>query len=311
MDIFLLTAAGSRLDLPPFTAWELRRTGSVPCDSFQGTCLWEGPPDPALREACRLLAEEGGERRFTGVVDECRFTWDRGGGALELAARGLAALLLDNGSPAMDYQLATLSDILRDHVKPLGLQVARADPFPAVPGFSVSSGSSRWQVLSRFTQCCGGEPFFDAAGALTVAAGWEGKLWQLGPRTAFTALAWRDKRYGVLSQVLVQDRRTQSSQTLQNEAFTAQGLRRSQVLLLPGKNSPGALARSGRALLEQSARQRFRLELTLPDLSPIGPGDRVELALENPRLTGFYRVLESRAVLDGKGLSTTLTLEGS
>ena len=91
---YLLTAAGERLDLPPFTGWRLRRTGGVPCDSFEGVCPWDGGVEPAFDAACRLVAEEEGARRFTGVLDEYELSWDGSGGSLSLSGRGLAALLL-------------------------------------------------------------------------------------------------------------------------------------------------------------------------------------------------------------------------
>lgn len=309
MEILLLTARGERLTLPPFLSWELRRTGSVPCDSFEGVCPWDGGLDGALSQASRLLAEENGRRCFTGVVDECRLTWDGKGGRLSLSARGMAALLLDNESPAMDYQVATLTDILRDHVAPCGVETGKVDKLPAVSGFSVASGTSRWRVVERFARCCGGvEPTFDVEGRLRLTARPEGATWQMGPRTGVEAVEWRDKRYGVVSEVLVQDRRTQTSRHLRNESYTAQGLKRSQVLLLSGKNSLRSLTDAGQYLLDRSAGERLRLELTLTGHAPCQPGDRVELTLERPALSGRYRVLETCASLSSGGLTTLLTL---
>ena len=118
MEGYLLRCDGVRIDLPPFTGWKLRRTGSVPCDSFEGTCPWDAGAEPALEKASRLIVEEDGARRFTGVLDEYELTWDGGGGSLSLSGRGLAALLLDNEAQGQDYQVATLTDILKDHVTP-------------------------------------------------------------------------------------------------------------------------------------------------------------------------------------------------
>ena len=92
---YLLTADGRRVELPPFSAWELRRTGGVPCDSFEGSCPWEGGVEPLLAQASRVILEEEGARRFTGVLDEYEISWGEKGGRLTLSGRGLAALLLD------------------------------------------------------------------------------------------------------------------------------------------------------------------------------------------------------------------------
>ncbi len=307
-DIFLLTAGGKRLKLPPFTSWELKRTRNVPCDSFEGTCPWDSGLDDRLQSACRLLVEEDGARRFTGVVDETDLTWDGKGGRLELSARGLAALLLDNESPAMDYQVATLPDILRDHVEPYGIQVVKTASLPAVPSFSVSAGSSRWQVLYQFARYHGGvEPTFDELGRLTMAP-LPGRHWTIGGKTGVTAITCRDKRYGVWSQVLVQNRKTQTTQRLVNEAFAAQGLCCGRVLTVPGKSGYQAMRWTGQYQLDRSAEERFRLELTLSNAGPYQPGDTVTLSLEKPRLSGVYKVLETCTAQDSRGLRTRLTL---
>ena len=79
---YLLTADGRRVELPPFSAWELRRTGGVPCDSFEGSCPWEGGVEPLLAQASRVILEEEGARRFTGVLDEYELSWGEKGGRL-------------------------------------------------------------------------------------------------------------------------------------------------------------------------------------------------------------------------------------
>lgn len=306
---YLLLVDGDRLDLPPFLDWRLRRTGSVPCDSFEGSCPWDGRREPALEKAYRMILEEEGKRRFTGVLDECRFTWGKRGGELSLSGRGMAALLLDNEAPGQDYQVATLADILRDHVTPYGIEVARGEGLPAAPGFSVASGASQWQVLYSFARYHGGvEPWFDVYGRLTVAPGEKGGLVELDHRTGPIEVSWRDKRYGVLSQVLVQDRGRLGTQQVVNREFQDQGGRCGRVVTVPGKSAYEAMRYSGQFQLDRSYEERFRLELTLPGSYVCEPGDRVELGLEQFGITGVWRVLETLAKLDGKGSRVTLTL---
>ena len=306
---YLLLSGGGRLDLPTLTAWKLRRTGSVPCDSFEGTCLWDGAREPSLEGAYRLILEEDGARRFTGVLDEYRVTWSEEGGELFLSGRGMAALLLGNEAPGQDYQVATLEDILRDHVTPYGVEVAKREGIPAAPGFSVTSGASQWQVLYSFARYHGGvEPRFDVYGRLTVAPGERGGTVTLDHRAGPIEVIWQDKRYGVLSQVLVQDRGQLGTQQVTNEVFQAQGGRCSRVLTMPGKSAYEAMRYSGQFQLDRSYEERFRLEVTLPGSYVCEPGDRVEVALEQFGITGTWRVLETLARLDGSGSRVTLTL---
>ena len=98
--------------------WKFQYGCGTPCDSFQLTCLWEPGEADVLAEAVGFTASQDGETVFTGVVDECERGWDSSGGTLTVAGRGMAARLLDNEALGADYQVATLEDILRDHVAP-------------------------------------------------------------------------------------------------------------------------------------------------------------------------------------------------
>ena len=306
---YLLTSRGERLDLPPFTSWRLRRTGGVPCDSFEGTCPWDRGTEAAFDSACRLVAEEGSARRFTGVLDEYELDWDGGGGRLTLSGRGLAALLLDNEAAGMDYQVATLEDILREHVRPYGVPVGEVGALAAVTGFSVATGSSEWQVLYDFARYHNGvQPRFDVWGSLTVAPGEPGRLVTVDDRTGVTAVQFRDKRYGVCSEILVQDRGSLGTQRVADEGFIAQGGKCRRVFTMPGKSAYQAMRYSGQFQLDRAREERFRVELTVPGSWFCEPGDRVSVSLSRPALRGTWRVLETEAVLDGKGCRVKVTL---
>lgn len=309
MEGYLLRCDGRRIDLPPFTGWKLRRTGSVPCDSFEGICPWDAGAEPALEKASRLIVEEDGARRFTGVLDEYELAWDGGGGSLSLSGRGLAALLLDNEAQGQDYQVATLADILKDHVTPYGVPAGRVGSLPPVPGFSVETGSSEWQVLYSFARYHGGvQPRFDAWGSLTVDAAAGGRTVAVDDRTGVTGVVWRDRRYGVYSEILLQDRTTRSVQRMVNEGFSQQGGRCRRVVTLPGKSAYQTARYSGQFQLDRSAEERFRVELTVPGSYFCEPGDRVAVSLSRPALAGAWTVLETESVLDGTGARVKLTL---
>lgn len=306
---YLLTHEGKKLALPPLTGWRLIRTGTVPCDSFEGTCLWEGGVDKSLEECCRLMVEEDGQRRFTGVLDECELSWKEKGSTLTVSGRGLAALLLDNESPGRDYQAATLSDILREHVEPYGIRVSKVGKLPTVPNFSTATGSSQWQVLYSFAKYHGGmEPRFDVYGALTVGGKEGGRTLKLTDSDGPIELTWRDKRYGVYSEILVRDRGSMREQRVSNKEFVAQGGACQRVMTMPGKSAYEAMRYSGEYQLRESYAKRFRLGVTLPGSYVCEPGDRVEIDLKRPGIQGLWRVLETESVLDPKGQGVTLTL---
>ena len=142
----LLCWDGRRIRLPDAVEWRFQYGCGTPCDSFQITCLWEPDSGNDLAEAVSFTAEENGERLFTGVVDECERGWDTAGGTLTVAGRGMAARLLDNEALGADYQVATVEDILRDHVAPYGIEIVRGAELPPVPARGSSASMAAWNV---------------------------------------------------------------------------------------------------------------------------------------------------------------------
>lgn len=204
---YVTDTAGRQWLLPQPAAWRMEYTAGTPCDSFWMRCPWEAGSGTKPGEWSRFWAEHGGERVFTGVVDECQVEQSGNGSVLELSGRGMAALLLDNEALGQDYGTATLEDILRDHVAPYGIELAGEASLPAVSPFSVPTGSSEWAVLYEFAQYCGGVcPRFDRAGRLVLEGWTEVENLAISDATPVTSLTVRDRRYGVLSQILVRDR---------------------------------------------------------------------------------------------------------
>ena len=243
------------------------------------------------------------------MLDEYEISWGEKGGRLTLSGRGLAALLLDNEAVGQDYQVATLADILRDHVEPYGIPVGRAGSLPAVPGFSVASGASEWQVVNSFAHYHAGvRPRFDAWGSLTIDPGAAGRLVTVDDRTGVTEVVWRDRRYGVCSEILLWDRKAGVSHRVVNDGFARQGGRRRKVMVLPGKGGFEAARYSGQFQLDRSAEERQRVELTVPGSYFCEPGDRLSVALTRPAVQGTWEVLETRTVMDGKGCRVKVTL---
>lgn len=306
---YLLTVQGEKLLLPPFLSWKLRRTGSVPCDSFEAECPWDAGAEQKFENACRLIVEENGTRRFTGVLDEYQLTWDERGGVLSLSGRGLAALLLDNESLGQDYQVATLADILRDHVEPYGVPLGSMGDLPAVPGFSVSTGQSEWQTLYNFARYHGGvQPRFDVFGTLCVGGAEVGHTVTVDDRTGVTALCLRDKRYGVCSEIVVLDRGSREPRRVRNDGFLAQGGSCRRVMTMPAKSAYEAMRYSGQFQLDRSAEERFRLEFTVPGSYFCEPGDRASLCLTHPAIVGTWLVEETETDMDSGGTHTKVKL---
>lgn len=309
MRTWVTNAAGQQWQLPDGLEWEMEYGVGTPCDSFRLICpldVGQGLPTGGWY---RFFAEHDGRRVFTGVVDECEVSLTGRGCRLELSGRGLAALLLDNEALGQDYMLVTLEDILRDHVAPYGIQTLPGAKLPHLQKFRVETGSSEWTVLETFLRAHGcGMPRFDHQGRL-VLTGWEDReVLILDDTVPVTSLTHRDKRYGVLSQVLVRDRYSGNIEQADNRAFLASGGQCRRVLTMPGHSSRGAMALAGQEQLERSVREleELVLEVSLPFYAM--PGALIRLQRTNCPWNGSYRVAKTAAGRDEKGDWTRLTL---
>ena len=192
---------------------------------------------------------------------------------------------------------------------PFGIRLAKPVSLPAAAGFSVGSGSSCWKVLYDFARYHGGAtPRFTRTGQLALH-GWEDRtVLSLDGTSPVTEVVWRDKRYGVLSQVTVKDVTGLVRQTVENAAFRREGGRCSRVLLLP--RDTGYQARRYRAQfqLDRSAAERKTAAVTVALPFAAWPGDLVQLALPGWKGPGRWRVRESQVTLGERGCATKLTL---
>lgn len=306
---YVTDTQGVRWTLPNLMAWRLDYTAGVPCDSFWLRCTWDEKNTTRPGDWVRFEAFHEGEQVFCGVVDECEVSLSAQGRLLEVSGRGMAALLLDNEALGQDYISATQADILRDHVTPYGIQTAPGANLPPVTRFSVANGSSEWSVIYEFARYYGGvAPRFDRLGRL-VLTGWSDSQERLvGDGAPITALSWRERRYGVLSQVLVRDRWSGQVETVSNAEFLANGGRARRVVTMPERSSYQAMRYSGQFQLDKSASELRRLELTVAQPFCAWPGDLVRVQRSLWDFNGLYRADQVSVGMDEGGCWSRLEL---
>lgn len=308
MSMCLETYGGELYQLPVLLRWDLTYTGSVPCDSMTATCLYDESMAEVLPEATRFTAYRDGEIVLRGVVDAYEIALSRQGMLATVEGRGMAALLLDNESEALSYERALLSEILENHVAPYGIQVSHQQSVSG-NGYAVVSGSSQWKALQGFTHRFGGfDPYFTRDGALAVQPLWgSGKNLQVGDGTPLLSLRKREQRYGVISEVLIQDKVQGISHSVPNQAFVKTGGQRRHVLYMP-RSTADDRRYTGEYQIAQSALEQLEILLELPFAFAAFPGDRVELSLSRLNLSGGYDVVSARSRMDGGGERTEVTL---
>lgn len=119
--------------------------------------------------------------------------------------------------------------------------------------------------------------------------------------------SYRDRRYGVLSEVTAVNRAKKLRQTVRNEAFLARGGSCRRVVYVPSR-SVNELRYTGRYQIEKSAEDARELTVTLAGSVDAEPTDRVELSLARLGVRGTFRVSETLHTLSARGETTELTL---
>lgn len=299
-------------DFPEPVAWNVTHTGTVPCDSYSITFLFEESMAEILHLAAGFAAIEGGKTMLRGTVDE--YTVDLGtkGLTATMIGRGYAARLLDNESRPVTYQDATLEEIVRCHVTPYGISCGELTDIRANSVYTVAAGSSQWKALEGFCRTYGGfSPRFGRDGKLLAAPEQDnGKRILIGDKDPVLSCTLREDHYGVLTEVLVIDKKRNVYYNVKNQDMIDRGGQCRRVVYTPGQSTWDAMRYTGEYQIQRSKENEKVVTLCLPGSFVAFPGDRVELRLERMRLFGLFRVAEAENMFSAeKGATVTLTLK--
>lgn len=310
MITWIVTDCESRqFTLPHPTEWQLDYGMGTPCDAFFVRCPWQGGQEATLETLCRVTVREGEEILFTGVVDECECRWSEQGAVLEINGRGMQALLLDHEAQGMDFYVATLDEILRRYVSPHEIALAEPVQLPAAKNFSVTTGSSCWQVLYQFAAYHAGvTPRFDRQGRLLLTQLSATPTKKIDSQLPVTQLVLRHKRYGVLSDITVVNRVTMASQVIENQPFKKKGGAASRVLTMPRTATHQTMRYNGQFQLKKSARELLQAELTVAQPFSASPGEVILVENTALPICGLWRVATCCVSLGQEGYRSTLML---
>ena len=306
---YLTTCEGEVYELPALLAWELSYTGSVPCDSFALKCPYEAAMAETLRRAVRFTAREDGEMTFVGVIDEYEAVCGEKGLLLEMSGRGMAALLLDSEAEAVNYELATTEEIVKNHVTRWGVACAAWEEAEAA-GYRVANGASQWKAMYDFAVLHAGlTPYFRADGTLELTSAHRGKRVVIDGQTPVTALAYRDRRYGVIAEALVVDKKAGEKQSVRNESFCARGGRSRRVFYVPSRSDRQTMRCTGEYQIERSKEGAETLRVTAAGRLDALPGDHADVRGTRLGVSGSFRVIELTRRMDETGEMSEVSLQ--
>lgn len=307
----LYTADHRIFKLPALLNWRITHTGSVPCDSFSVTFVYQKEMAQVLRLAAGFAAEEDGQVMLRAIVDE--YTVDLGGGGLTatVSGRGYAARLLDNESRPVTYESATLGEILGNHAEPYGIRCEEIADLRAGSVYTVAAGSSQWRAVENFCRAYGGfSPRFSREGTLLASPEQAGRTIAIGEKDPVLSCTLREDHYGVLTEALIIDKTRNKDFTVKNQEMIDKGGQCRRVIYTPGQSTWAAMRYTGEYQIRQSQQDAWTAEVTLPGSFPAFPGDRAALSLERMGLNGTFRVAEAENRFDSRnGAMAVLTLK--
>ena len=291
----LITSDHKTYTLPSLLRWEIVYTGSVPCDSYSVTFLYDASMAEPLHLAAGFAAVEGGDIMLRGIVDEYTVELTAEGLTATVTGRGYAARLLDNESRPLTYQGATLAEIVRNHVTPYGIQCEQLAAVAADSVYTVAAGSSQWKALANFCETYGGfTPRFQRDGKLLAVPETDsGRRLVIGGETPVLSCTLREDHYGVITEALVIDKRQNISYSVRNPEMIRKGGQCRRVVYTPGKSTWAAMRYTGEYQIQQSRQDEKTVTVSLPGSFGAFPGNRAELRLSKLGLEGFFRVAEA------------------
>ena len=300
-------------DLPSLLSWTVTHTGTVPCDSYSVTFLYDVKMATILPLAAGFIGFENGQLVARGIVDDFTVELSEEGILATITGRGAAARLLDNESRPVTYQDATLEEIVRCHVLPYGVVAAEIANVRAHSVYTVAAGISQWKALENFCRTYGGFiPRFAVNGALLAAPERAENCRHLtiGDSDPVLACTWREDHYGVLTEALVIDKVRNVSYSVKNQDMIQKGGQCRRVIYTPGQSTWAAMRYTGSYQIEKSREDEKAVLVTLPGSFLAYPGDRVTLSLSRLGIYGTFRVAEAENSCSGQtGATATLTLK--
>jgi len=306
---YIIDYSGREYKLPVLLSWEVNHTMGYPADSFQLSFIYELDMLKHLESAVRFKGSYDCKTVFYGVVDELNVSVSKAGCTAEISGRGMAALLMDNEVESIEFEVCTLTEILRRYVTPLNITCTATDGMGTLQGYTIASGTSAWKALSQFTQCAGGiTPRFTCEGELIISAK-PGRRFQLDGERAGLGYSLHSERYGIISEVLVKNTAMGTYEIVRNGEFIAQGGVCRRVVNVPRRTGADVMRYTGDYQIRESKKGKRQLNVTLAEPFSAFPADIVTLYAPKLGVDGEYVIYSTKNFADGRGCGEIITLE--
>lgn len=301
---------GDAWQIEQFISFDICHGLGEPCDYYEVSFPYDSSMLKKLSRAYRFVAVHGDETVFRGVVDEYTISISEESGAVvSVSGRSMAALLLDNEAEAAVYGTLTLDTVIANHVKPWGIGTIRKKSMPPLYSFTVESGDSQWSILKRYCRySCGVQPRFSKEGIL-ILNDESGSYLSLTDDDISLGIKFRDTRYGCISEVLVKNRVTGASYTVENHALKNRGGSARRVINVPRTSGYDSMRYTGEYQITEASRGKRFARIDVPELFAAFPADRITVHSSCLGLDGTFTVSETHCYANENGYGTEICVE--
>lgn len=303
LTITATTVAGEEISLSRPLRIELTQSTDEPA----GSLVLTYPFDCQFPELSRLKIE--GDVSFFGVVDSQNREQDENGRLLLIKCRTIAALLLDNHAPPMEFQNPTPDTVLSLYCNNMGFQGFLYDEYHAVPSVSATRGTSCWDAVEAFCeQAFGRPPHITEDNFLSCKPYGDSVIHHFGggghPVCSVERVIDRTK---AISGATIRDESGNYSIAVRNDDCPT-GVTRHRYII---PEAPWLYYRElyGKRTLRRSMRGYKAIKLTTPSLFSLKIGDRAVVDGDDDGT--LWRVAKFTQSADENGITTTLTLHDS
>lgn len=312
---YLIDKDGTQYLLPGLLSWDVCHGTGEPCDYFEVKTPYTAELLPKLTGAVRFKGVNDGETVFYGVVDEYQVSLDETGSTVSINGRSLAALLMDNEVPKHMYYSLTRSQLIEKYISPYGITNIEDGEMPQVYLFSVRDGDSAWSVLKRYClKSVRAVPRLDRTGTLHLGSR-TGSSLSINADEKAVSVKLKDERYGIISQIIVVNRSSGASYTLNNQEFINRGgacrryfyTEKFENVIAGSTNIDTTF--SGRYQIECSKSGKHCIDVILNEQFPCFPDDTVTLKCSAIGINKSCRVISTHCWGDAVSAGTSITLE--
>lgn len=300
---------GEMTKLPPLISWDIETGRGEPCDAFVVCFAFTPTLLKKLAAANKFAAEHDGKTVFCGRIDEYEVEINGNGSTVSMCGRSMAALLLDNEAAAAEYTAISGALLTERHIAPYGIATDVAGTLPTLSNFTVSQGESEWSVVKRFCSLSqSAEPRFDGNGTLLLG-NHDGETRKISDDSHFVELRHRDRRYGMISTLLVKNRSTGAKYGVKNQPFIDRGGSCHRIITVPKATGAEAMRYTAIYQIKESAKEKFTVTMRFAKQFPMEVGDTVKLDSSVLGLSGSFKVIRVRSFAAADFAGSEVTAE--